>query len=430
MFRACALALWAGASLVRAAQPAPEAPISPTGIYVQVRDKVFAHLRQAANYTCIETTERSQSYTQDRSFSNACPAPGKRSIVHPFSSDRLRLDVAVSSNSEIFSWHGGPQFSTEGVDSVVKSGTTSSGSFVGYLQNIFGVPGIKIQYTGRLSAAGRSLVHFAFQVPRESSKFQVGPRKTTLPFDGTFVVDGSTYELVDLRLNSDNTPPETRMCSTAMSIAYQLIDVSGTPSLIPAIYSMELTLRGGYVSKTRTQFSDCHAFLGESTVHYDDQPNTQSEVIQSPNDPLLPEGIRIRAALKTRISSRESYTGDPIEASLSKAFTVKGSNLAFAKGALLTGFISQLEYLYEPVPHYFVAIRLNRITDGKHSYRLETRMEPGSDTRLAIGELALLNSRRPGPQQLASEQIVMLGKQFETPPEMQVTWMTLRKGGE
>src|SRR4051794_3403859 len=129
----------------------------------------------------------------------------------PYLRDRLRLDVAVSEGREIFSWHGGKSFSSKGIGDVVRSGPISSGSFIGYLQNIFFNSGVQIRFAGHTSRTGEDSYIFDYVVPRGSSRYQIanGKKRWVVPFHGRFTGSGTNFELTSLQITADEVPPES-----------------------------------------------------------------------------------------------------------------------------------------------------------------------------------------------------------------------------
>ena len=118
------------------------AEITAQEAFNRAQAKIARQLSAVANYSCVLTVDRTV-YVERKRRSAECTG-SDRAAQKPFMHDRLRLDVAVSEGTEIFSWHGGRKFSSAGVNEVVKSGPISSGSFVGYLRNILFTPGVAI----------------------------------------------------------------------------------------------------------------------------------------------------------------------------------------------------------------------------------------------------------------------------------------------
>src|SRR5690348_13792084 len=90
---------------------------SPAALFNRVRSKVRADVARAPRYTCVENVTRKQYRPQYGNRPAACPAliAARDNLSSPgilVWRDRLRLDVAVGEDSEIFSWAGARRFET------------------------------------------------------------------------------------------------------------------------------------------------------------------------------------------------------------------------------------------------------------------------------------------------------------------------------
>src|SRR5258708_1110796 len=108
-FRSCALLL-AIATAASTADPVVQE------LFKQSRTKVLDNARRMPRYTCVETVSRSQYAPAPGNASNCQSLIAARRLLPgrgvPTFRDRLRLDVAVVDNSEIFSWAGAGKFET------------------------------------------------------------------------------------------------------------------------------------------------------------------------------------------------------------------------------------------------------------------------------------------------------------------------------
>src|SRR5215472_12438084 len=111
--------------------------LSATGLYGQagrdpqqllqtVRAKLQADTAHLANYACIQTIDR--SYFQR--------APGREELIVE-STDRLRLEVAISQGAELHSWPGATRFDARSLDQIISGGPIGAGAFATYLTDIF-----------------------------------------------------------------------------------------------------------------------------------------------------------------------------------------------------------------------------------------------------------------------------------------------------
>lgn len=429
MVRAWVL-LFCLASLLSAVQTPGAADVEAERILTRARENILQQLKQATNYTCTEVLDRNYFFDVD-DHNGGCGGTREEAYRRPYMHDRLRLDVAVSSNGEIFSWHGGREFSSAGVEAVVKHGAISSGAFVGYLRNIFERPNVLASYAGTaVGPAGTAT--FFYDVPLASSgqEIEVRGAQVRVPFHGSFTVDVHTLQLVGLDVTIDRVPPQSEICSASMKIHYQMVRISGRPSLIPKTYLMELGLVGDESSSSRTDFTDCRAFGGESVVHYSDVDHPESSKAQIGPEEALPAHIKLRAALITRIDNATSFTGDRIEASLLKPVEIAGLNVRLPKGARLSGIISRLESYYLPVPPYRVGIHLDAIVDGAKTYRMNAFLQTPYSSKSTLMSVYGSRYREMAPKQASGGEFLFLGRSFHTSRDTAGTWVTRRTEGE
>jgi len=129
--------------------------------------KVLAHV---PNYTCVQTVIRDY-YRADKGLQRrGCaasdtaalesPAPDRLSIT-----DRLRLDVTMAEQREIFSWAGADNFEDASIDQVVRSGPIGSGAFAGFLTAAFHDKGAKLTFVSKSTVEGRELMGTPFTSP-------------------------------------------------------------------------------------------------------------------------------------------------------------------------------------------------------------------------------------------------------------------------
>ena len=341
-------------------------------ILQHLRANVSQQLSRAANYACVESIDRSYFLTATARFPG-CADYGKLPKQW-YKHDRLRLDVAVSEGHEIFSWHGGKSFSLKGIDDVVRSGPISSGSFVGYLRNIFFDAGVTIRFAGHTSSTDGDSYIFDYVVPRGSSRYQVsnGKKRWIVSYHGRFTGSGTNYELTSLQLTADEVPSESGICSAGSKIEYQLVNIAGKDSLIPKRYVLDMSGSDHVHTTSQSDYTQCREFRGESTLSFDVNDNVivqqQTPVVR---DEWLPAGTTLHVRLRTPVDDRTSFTGDPVEGLLINPVKVKGSDIVIPKDAVLYGIITKLEAYAEPFKHYLVSIRFQRLTFGPNSYLLD-----------------------------------------------------------
>lgn len=358
---------------------APAAAADDAGqILQQVRETVAAQIKKSANYTCVQTIDRTY-FKNSRDLLPGCAyesqTPARKETMH----DRLRLDVAVSEGQEIYSWHGENNFSSSAINSVVKSGPISSGGFIGFLHNIFLDAGVQFSYTGRSVGNGVAVHAFAYTVPVASSRYHVQSKHGSpiVPFHGSFSVDATSFELASLTVVADGIPNDSSICSAETEVDYQIARISGRDSLIPSRFLLRIDDSSHIYTVSRNEYAQCREFRGESTLRFDlDDTGTQAAPKPVAIMGWLPAGITLRIGMRSPIDEKTAFTGDSIEGVLLDSAKLPGTQTTIPKGALLKGIITELEEFYDPGKYYFVRIEFRRLTFGNSTYLLNGLHKP------------------------------------------------------
>jgi hypothetical protein len=335
----------------------------PAEILGRIRHNVAAQVSRSANYSCVETIER--NYFLTSGTAGACSgAPAHRS--KPNLRDRLRLDVAVSRQAEIFSWHGENNFTSASVAQVVKSGPISSGGFIGYLMNIFLEPNISISYVGESNHS----YNFRYRVPLANSKYQTFTSKgyTRIPFHGSFSADAGSLQLKELVVTGDEFPAASDICFAESQVSYQIAHISGGDSLIPSGFLLTIGNRtSGLFTESRAAYSGCREFRGESTLVFDANgaPSKAADLHPAVKQKLGPGKI-LRIKVTTPIDDRTSFTGDPVEGIVEGPW----------QNATVRGVITDFVTRYDPAVHYYLKIEFEQMTVGDQIYSLRALHKP------------------------------------------------------
>jgi hypothetical protein len=335
----------------------------------QIGQTVANAVNQSDNYICAQDLAR--FYYTGVKQDMTCHQPPELPAVPMLLQDRLKLDVAVSQGSEIYSWHGEHKFSAANVSEVVRQGPISSGSFNGYLRNIFGERGVQFQFKGRSKIKGLELFDFDYLVPLAASHYQIQSEKQfeRAPFHGSFAARTDTFELYSLVVTADGDKlsPNTHICAAETSLTYQMVKIADHESLLPASFDLLIGSRNGVFTESKGSYSVCHEYKGESTVSYDSDDNG---VVAKPpelqTEPLN-TGLVLPIVLRTEIDEDTAYAGLPVEALLQHDVKIrKGEKLL--RGATLRGTVTQFEIYHLPVHSVSLKLEFNSITDGQKLY--------------------------------------------------------------
>jgi hypothetical protein len=327
-------------------------------------------VNKSDNYICAQDLAR--YYYVTVSPAAACHEPPALPASAMRVQDRLKLDVAVSQGNEIYSWHGARRFSSNEVNEVVREGPISSGSFSGYLRNIFGEHGINFQFRGIAKLDDIEVFKFDYEVPLAASHYdiQAGKSFETVPFHGSFAARTDDYQLVSLIVTAEGEKATTKanICAAESRLTYQMVKIAGHESLLPASFDLLMGSRNGVFTESKGRYSECREYKGESTVRFDmdDAVGGPSKAPELQSEPLA-SGLILPISLVTEIDEDSAYAGLPVDAVLQRDVKIsKGEKLL--RGATLHGAVTEFEIFKQPSHKVAMKLEFNSITDGNKLY--------------------------------------------------------------
>jgi hypothetical protein len=344
----------------------------PREILINARHKVMETVDRLPKYMCTETIDRFRYTTSIRRHMQACDEPaGKTSDDgrQLTASDRLRVDVAVAPTREMYAWAGSDHFDDRDLLDIIGDGAISTGEFAGFLANIFGSNVATFTYNGdHTDARGRTLAEFGYTVPLDKSQHQFGNKKyrAVTGYDGTFLVDPQTSDLVRLTLRTNRLPEETGACDATTTLDYERVPLNSQDFLLPARVSFEVVQLNGNKNENRAVYSSCHEFQANSTISFDESAR-QAQSAPGLGKPLpvppldLHAGLPFRLKLAHDLDTSTAAAGDLVEAELSTAISDHDSRLVVPAGTAVKGRIMRIQRSYGTRPSLTVAIRLETI---------------------------------------------------------------------
>lgn len=323
-------------------------------LLLEVRKKVMLTINRLPKYMCTETIDRSTFKPEAKVLGRSCDDLAIRRKqadwkVRLYTSDRLRLDVAISGVSEMYSWAGEDRFRDQSLADLVGDGATSTGAFAAFLSSIFGTNAANFTYNGDVKADGRVLVEFGFRVPLENSSYRIASKLHSgiVPYDGTFLVDPNTFDLARLTVRAYQLPAELNACEDITTLNYGSVRLNDCEFLLPKNVRLQVINANGTELENRTVFSGCHEFCGESSLQFGDVPQIQqgASQITAFRAVALPAGLPVRLALTRSIDTATAAAGDPVKAELTTAIKTKNNSVLVPRGAAVTGRIVQIKRL-------------------------------------------------------------------------------------
>ena len=157
------------------------AQTDPVELLRQIRHRVAEGVSRLPRYMCTETVDRSSfrpSEPVGKRARRSCPDVldgGEKSPqkLRLFSSDRLRLDVAIADNSEMYSWVHEDSFGDRDLSDLVRQGAISTGEFSSFVRAIFETSAASFSFKGEAQWNGRKVFEFTFRVPLSRSGYTV-----------------------------------------------------------------------------------------------------------------------------------------------------------------------------------------------------------------------------------------------------------------
>lgn len=203
------------------------------------------------------------------------------------SRDRLRLDVTMASQGEIFSWPGASHFEEAGIDKVVRSGPMSTGSFSALLIAVFQFHAKTLTFAATKTVGNRLLLEYTFRVPLPDSHYRVKLRDSwsLIGYGGTILVDPETAEVVRMMMVTDELPSESGMCEAATTMDLTTVRFGDGQFLLPKKASNHYVYPNGEETESTITFADCREFHSESTLRfgpYDGSANGGEKSVAQP----------------------------------------------------------------------------------------------------------------------------------------------------
>lgn len=341
----------------------------PDEILKQATAKVRALTDHARAYTCVETVERTYYMPASRSRSpKACPAvleerrnPTPEQELRPYSTDRLRLDVTLTKEDEIFSWAGASRFDAS-IDTVVQNGPIGSGAFGAALDMIFNSDVKEFHFEGEQALEGVDLMEYSFQVRDGDSHYNFKIRNgwAKSGYAGSIFVDPESGEVVRLRLETIEPPPSTNSCKTMTTL-----DFGGTPSgptslQLPTHVQQRFIYPNGLETENVTNFANCREYQGESTIAYDPPAASvtaggkSAQVKPAKKIPQIDAGLPFMLELLEPIDTDTAAAGDVFHARLVQPLRDAKKKLLAPGGSVVEGRLRRVQDMLQPHQVYVV----------------------------------------------------------------------------
>ena len=322
--------------------------------------RVHDILDRMPNYICTQTMERSESWGRPQAFIPGLsgapkkPAPESGCYWTPEpdrdrypQTDRVRVDLLLTSAGERYSWPRENRFQNRDLLSLVPIRENSTGGFGGFLRSIFAGDNV-FEYRGETVESGRAVRLYAFRVAREKSEywFGTGTNRRIGACEGTFLVDPETADLVRLVVRSSEPPELSGACRATTTLSYSHRRVNDADLLLPSRSVLEFVGTVGEEATNISVYSDCHEFRGESTLRFEPPQRGQLPSSKPSERPMLalPEGLPFRIAFTEDISYRTAAAGDTFAAKLTTPIQYASKHILVPAGAPIAARILDADF--------------------------------------------------------------------------------------
>jgi len=385
-----------------------QAQQDPRDLLLKVRGRVRDSIDRLPKYMCTQTIDRLQYEPAPGKQVSQCDDGPAQKDLRVTTSDRLRFDVGVTGAGEIYAWAGAKRFDDRSLFDLVREGSISNGIFASFLTAVFRSEDANFSYNGETTEDGRALSEFGFRVLLEKSHYLfVGPNaRVNTAYEGEIFVDPTTTDLVRMVVRTSGLAPETGSCQATTTMDYGRVHLEGGDFLLPTVAGTEVRDMNGTRSKNRTVFSNCHEFLGESTVTFNPPPDVEGAAAApraAPSTPVLPAGLRFTVSTTQDINPTTAAAGDLIQAKLATAIRGASNQVLAPAGAGITARLVRIRQYFAGISSVSLGLKLETIELGGVSVPLRARpnfalrtftARPGSLARqVELGTLSSLEDR-------------------------------------
>ena len=402
-------------------------------LFNTIRKNVADNVRKFPRYVCVQTVIRSQFELPPAGSSCANAIKnnernGSDRILRWH--DRLRLDVAVGEQSEMFSWAGASKFESGDLTSLIARGASGSGEFGSFIASVFGGDAENFIYRGLKDIPLGRVASFDFTVPVTKShyRYSSGKAYTTVGYHGSFFADPETADLRELDLEATDFPTSDSVCRIEDKIEYAGTKIGADTFMLPHNSAMDVVYSNSTESLNETTFSGCREYVGESTIRFDvDENGNATESAKRAEQKPLPAKTHLHVRIDPPVNSDKAAAGDPITGVVTTAVKEKGEVVVKA-GDKLHGRIVRLEQNMGTLPRWTVAILFETLERNGIEQKVSLKPDddgdrspsglPGGRGRISpVGAGNSITSERPAGGGIFSFQEygnLVLGPKFES----------------
>jgi hypothetical protein len=382
------------------------------------------------NYTCVETVERNFYAPLASNLPRACRVileqrlhPSPDLVLRFRSTDRLRFDVAMLPQGEIFSWVGASRFEDRGIAQLVRRGPMGTGAFGSFLTVVFDQDVKEFVFQKVIEEDRRKFLEYAFDVPAADSHYrvQVDDFWIHTPYSGTFQVDAASGTVVRFAARTAELPEAAGSCMTDTALELAKVHIGTSDFLLTQKARQRFIAPNGQEIENTTTLADCREYLGESKVTFEtSDPGPAPHKRPAEERPrVFSPGLRFGLALARPIDSTTAAAGDGFEARLVTPLRDSRNGLAAAAGALIRGRIVRVEAIHTKPAELVMVLRPETVEVGNRAVEIRAMPDSSGKGKRTPIELPEPGEEHAGVFRFAGDRVVV-------PLFFRSDWHTLR----
>lgn len=350
------------------------ADLDSKALLERVRQKVLVNARRAPRYVCRQEIER-QEFELARTkpplpYNNparmcelvSAEEPRKSSQLQLTESDRAKLDVMLTSGSELFAWPSERSFAVKTPGDLIGGGFSGNGDFAGFLLDVFAPREARFRFAGTCDAPGSvtGCVRFAYEIPPEISRYTVRTMSehSTVGLHGIFDVDPRSADLLQLTVVAGDLQSLLgSVCETRTRMTYTA-QADGAAFLLPQSSESEFLSADGSYSVNRVSYIGCRRYSAESVLSFATDSTSPAVAVKTPALPAASATLHLR--FTSTIDSEANFAGDTVAAALDRPVEDTDHNIIPA-GTVVRGHVAQLKKVYGPHSAVVIALRFDTI---------------------------------------------------------------------
>jgi len=413
--------------------------IDPVQLLMRVRDQVVEHGVHIPNHTCVETVQRDRYESETGRTARSCETlmarrkqPGYLARLKLSTTDWLRLDVALATGREIYSWAGARKFEEGDIDELIPEGAMGTGPFAALLLGIFEPSDPRFAFEGETALNGRKLYEYSFFVPRDESHYRVKSQNRrewlVTGYSGRLFIDPKTAELVQLRVQTEELPEETGSCETQTTLEYGMVQLGEADYFLPKAARQRFLGRNGEEAENNMSFAACREYQAESTVSFGEGPSAGgSRGGQTAGEPQFTPGLSVSVEVASAVHPGSAAAGDRIEGHLVKPLRDPKRNIVITQGAPVHGRLMRVELRHGMRPELTVALRWETVQLGDSAvpFPLTPDRRPADlQTSTVSGMWRRTEIELPRPNESAYGVYHFFGENASMPKGFRTDWLT------